>query len=154
MTPYRYFDDKQAIFDAVRGAAFERFAAALEAGAADVAEPEERFQALAVAYLGFARSEPASYRIMFELDQTSESAHSDFHPEEGRAWQVLCNTVEVAITQGALAGDRDTLAHLFWGGLHGLVSLHLAGTLQLGREVEPLTRTMVKVLWDGMRPTR
>jgi AcrR family transcriptional regulator len=152
MTPYRYFDGKEAIFDAVRIAAFGRFGDALEVGANGVRDPEARLEALAFAYLGFALSESAAYRIMFELDQASAPIDSNIYPEEGRAWQVLCRTVEDAIAGGVIAGDRDTVAHLFWGGLHGLASLHLAGKLQLGRKIEPLTRSMLRALLDGTRP--
>lgn len=150
MTPYRYFADKAAIFEAVRAAAFERFADALESGARRARDPEDRLVLLGDAYLDFAITEASDYRIMFQLDQ--ESDHADLQPQEVRAWQVLCDAVAAAIDAGVIAGERDTLAHLFWAGLHGLASLRLANKLQLGRDVTSLIRPMMQSLLDGTRP--
>lgn len=152
MTPYRYFDDKAAIFEAVRSAAFERFADALEAGARRERDPERRLALLGEAYVHFAITESSAYRIMFQLDQEADSARSDLQPQEGRAWGVLCDAVATAIDAGVIAGERDTLAHLFWASLHGLASLHLANKLQLGRDVASLTEPMMQSLLDGIRP--
>jgi AcrR family transcriptional regulator len=152
MTPYRYFDDKAAIFQAVRSAAFERFADALEAGARRERDPERRLQLLGEAYVHFAIAESSDYRIMFQLDQEADSARSDLQPQEGRAWGVLCDAVAAAIDAGVIAGERDTLAHLFWASLHGLASLQLANKLQLGRDVASLIEPMMQSLLDGIRP--
>jgi len=152
MTPYRYYADKAAIFDAVRRVAFARFAEALGKGAAESPDPLVRLDRLARAYVAFALDERDAYCIMFELDQVPEPAA--FHPraEEAAAWLVLQRSVEEAVDAGLLAGDPISLAHLFWGGLHGLVSLHLAGKLQLGRRLEDLTGPMLRVLLVGTRP--
>jgi AcrR family transcriptional regulator len=152
MTPYRYFDDKAAIFEAVRAAAFERFADTLEAGAGGARDPEQRLARLGDAYVRFAIGEPSAYRIMFQLDQEAAPGHADPPAQEGRAWRVLGDAVAEAIDAGAIAGERDTLAHLFWAGLHGLASLHLANKLQLGRNVASLIRPMMQGLLDGTRP--
>jgi len=151
MTPYRYFDDKEAIFLAVRAAAFGRFAEAQEAAAAAVRDPEACLRALAVAYLRFALEESHAYRIMFELDQTPEPEDEELQRQEKRAWGVLRGAVAGALEAGVLAGDADTIAHVYWGGLHGLVSLHLAGKLQLGRSLEELTGAMLSAVFDGTR---
>lgn len=152
MTPYRYFDDKAAIFEAVRSAAFERFADALEAGARREPDSERRLALLGEAYVHFAITESSAYRIMFQLDQEADSARSDLQPQEGRAWGVLCDAVAAAIDAGVIAGERDTLAHLFWASLHGLASLQLANKLQLGRDVTSLIEPMMQSLLDGIRP--
>ncbi len=136
MTPYRYFENKAAIFEAVRQAAFERFAASQEQAAQGIADPLERLRELGHAYVRFALAEPQSYRIMFELDpgDTPEKPHGS----EVRAWKTLRTAVGEAVASGALHGDADTIAHLFWAHVHGLVMLHLAGKLVLGRTLEDL----------------
>jgi AcrR family transcriptional regulator len=136
MTPYRYFANKAAIFDAVRVAAFERFADAQQAASDAHPEPLARLRALGEAYVRFALQDPHAYRIMFELDPPE--APGPPHPEEGRAWRVMRMAVGDAVEGGVLDGDPDTLAHLFWSGVHGLVALHLAGKLVLGRRLEDL----------------
>jgi AcrR family transcriptional regulator len=138
MTPYRYFENKQAIFDAVRQASFERFADSQAAAARGARRPDDRLPELGRAYARFALEEPSAYRIMFELDPPEVPAPATPPPAEHRAWTVMRDAVADAVACGALDGDPDTLAHLFWSGMHGLVSLHLAGKLQLGRSLEDL----------------
>jgi AcrR family transcriptional regulator len=138
MTPYRYFENKQAIFDAVREAAFDRFADAQSEAADRGGEPLDRLRELGRAYARFALDEPYAYRIMFELDPTEAGGSPEHLAAEHRSWRVMRDTVGEAVECGALAGDPDTLAHLFWSGMHGLVTLHLAGKLQLGRSLETL----------------
>jgi AcrR family transcriptional regulator len=136
MTPYRYFENKAAIFEAVRLAAFDRFADAQEAAAAGIADPIERLGRLGRAYVRFALEEPHSYRIMFELD--ADDVGSGPRGPEMRSWATMRAAVGDAVRSGALAGDPHTLAHLFWAQVHGLVTLHLAGKFVLDRTLEAL----------------
>jgi len=157
MTPYRYYPDKDAIFSAVRAAAFSRFADAQEAVIRRTPDPTRCLGELARAYVRFALDEPYAYRIMFELDQAPDSDDPALLLEEARAWNALLGAVAHAVDAGAIDGDPHTLAHLYWGGLHGIVSLHLAGKLRLGRRLPELTDTMLSALLDGTRaptPTR
>ncbi len=152
MTPYRYFENKEAIFAAVRRSAFERFATCQERAVAAHGDPIERLRAGGEAYLAFASEEPHAYRIMFELDQDFDPSDEGLVEASGRAWAPLREGVAGAIDAGLLAGDPDTVAHLLWAGLHGLVSLHLAGKLQLGRGLEELIPLMMQALFRGNRP--
>lgn len=149
MTPYRYFRNKAEIFEAVRAAAFGRFADAQEAAGRSVRDPAERLRALGRAYLGFAIREPDAYRIMFELSQDPDPTYPELLAQEPRAWLPLRSAVENAIDAGLLEGDPDTIAHVFWAGLHGLVSLHVAGKLKLGRSLEDLSGPMLETLFRG-----
>lgn len=151
MTPYRYFENKEAIFAAVRTAAFERFAACQEAVVASHDDPVGRLLAGGEAYLAFATQEPHAYRIMFELHQEFDPSDVALVAASTRAWAPLRNAVTAAIDAGALSGDPDTIAHLLWAGLHGLVSLNLAGKLQLGRSLEDLVAPMMRTLFLGNR---
>jgi AcrR family transcriptional regulator len=152
MTPYRYFRNKAEIFEAVRAAAFRRFAEAQEAAARAQSDPTLRLRALGRAYLGFAGEDPDAYRIMFELDQDPQPSYPELVKQEPQAWLPLRNAVDVAIEAGCLEGHPDTVAHLFWAGLHGIVSLHLAGKLKLGRRLEELAEPMMDTLFRGNRP--
>ncbi len=60
MTPYRYFQDKEEILAAVRAAAFERFAAALERAAATKGNAAARANAVGRAYLDSRNPTPTS----------------------------------------------------------------------------------------------
>ena len=149
MTPYRYFDGKDEIFAMVRVAAFKRFAACFDPiMSRRWPDPLAKLYALGQAYIDFALADPDAYRIMFELHQDSASDHPDLLREGMRSWSPIRDGVAEAIEAGALNGDADTVAHIFWSAVHGLVSLELAGKLRLGRDLgqiaEPLFETLMK----------
>ena len=150
--PYRYFADKREIFAAVCALGFERFADALERAAAGIDDPEERLRALGRAYFEFALQEPHAYRIMFELREPAGAEFPQYKVKEIRSWQALLHAVELAVQAGVLAGEPDLVAHQIWAGLHGLVSLHLAGKLNLGRSAKELLAPHFEAMLDGHRP--
>ncbi len=142
MTPYRYFENKAEIFEAVRTAAFARFAQALQDALYASPSPAESLPALCRAHMSFAVAEPHAYRIMFELDQ---SKRMPTRPETDlRSWVLMRTAVEHAVSAGTLEGDPEVLAHLFWSGIHGLVALHLSGMLVLGRGLEELVEAFIE----------
>jgi AcrR family transcriptional regulator len=151
-TPYRYFADKQEIFAAVCALGFDRFADALERAARATGDPEERVRALGRAYFRFATTQPHAYRIMFELRESAAESQARYKLKEIRSWQALYQAVELAVQTGVLAGDPDVIAHQMWAGLHGLVSLHLAGKLSLGKTAKSLLDGLVDTLLEGNRP--
>jgi AcrR family transcriptional regulator len=152
--PYRYFADKLEIFAAVCALGFERFADALERAARGVLDPEQRLRVLAQAYFKFALREPHAYRIMFELREPDRKPNAEYRAKEIRSWQALLSAVELAVQAGVLEGDPLTLAHQYWAALHGLVSLHLAGKLGLGRGARELVDPLMDTLLDGARKTQ
>jgi len=152
MTPYRYFEGKDEIFALVRAAAFRRFAEQQEAAIAHIKSPERKLRALGIAYVEFALDEPDAYRLMFELHQDSASDHPELLEEGMRAWLPMRNAVAESIDAGVLEGDPDTVAHVFWAAVHGLVSLELAGKLNLGRDLASLVAPMQETMFTGNSP--
>ena len=142
MTPYRYFENKAEIFEAVRTSAFSRLADAQEQAAAGMTEPGERLRALCLAYVRFATNEPHAYRIMFELDQGDRPVSQ--RQEDYRGWNDMLGTVQEAVASGIIDGDPEIVAHLLWSGVHGLVALHLSGHLTLGRSLEELMDALLE----------
>lgn len=141
MTPYRYFENKAAIFETVRLAAADRFADAIEGAVDRHADHHDRLIAMTRAYVGFAVDEPHAYRIIFELDRRRRPAAVTV--EETRSWFIMKSAITQAIEAGALHGDPNVVAHLLWSGIHGIVALHLAGMLHLGLELEPLVEAFI-----------
>jgi AcrR family transcriptional regulator len=152
MTPYRYFRDKDEIFDAVRAAGFARFAASQEQACAETRDPEQRLRRLGRAYVAFARREPDAYRIMFEMSPRDDDGRSPLAREQERAWTPLLRAVEEGIAVGLVGGDATAQAHVFWAGLHGLVSLDLAGSLHHGMTLDALVEPMLENLFRGAHP--
>jgi AcrR family transcriptional regulator len=153
MTPYRYFDGKDEIFAMVKADAYRRFADAEEGAAATAADPAARLTVLARAYVDFALAEPDAYRIMFELAQAADDAYPEVQAQARRAWGALRDAVGAAVAAGLIAGDADDVAHLYWAQVHGLVALHLAGKLTLGRTLEELLQALLDQNARGRRPS-
>lgn len=152
MTPYRYFKGKEEIFASVRTAVYERFAAAQEEASRAVDDPMERLARLGDAYVRFAFDEPDAYRIMFELHQDTEGDYPALEAVTERTWAPMRRAVGDAITAGVLQGDPDVVAHILWAGLHGVISLHLAGKLIMGVPVEELIGAMTAATLKGNVP--
>lgn len=148
MTPYRYFSGKEEIFALVKAGVFSRFADVQERAMRGALEPIERLWALGRAYVQFALDDPDGYRIMFELRQ-QVADHPELAQQSERAWLPLRNGVAEAIEARVLVGEADTLAHIFWAGMHGLVSLHLAGKLQVGRTLDDLLDPLMATVLAG-----
>ncbi len=140
MTPYRYIANKDELFVRVRARAYRRFGDRLEAALAAGGDLRARFRRLSKAYFGFALDEPDAYRIMFELRQPDPEDHPELAEQSRRAFSCLHRPVIEAVAAGQLTGDPLTIAHLLWARAHGLVSLHLAGKLRLGRSFEELMK--------------
>lgn len=138
MTPYRYVENKDELFALVRADAFRRFADHLEAALAGRGGGMTQLRRLERGYVEFAQIDPDGYRVMFELAQQAQ--HAELAREAHRAFDCLHRTVRRAVDDGELTGDPLTLAHLLWASTHGLVSLHLAGKLTMGRSLEQLLK--------------
>lgn len=143
MTPYRYFAGKGEIFSMVKAHAYGRFADSQEQVAARIDDPAERLTALARAYVRFGVAEPDGYRIMFELAQDHDADHEEVRTQSHRAWAPLRAAVGAAVAAGLIDGDPDDVAHLYWAQVHGMVTLHLAGKLKLGRTLEEILGAML-----------
>ncbi|HXA96754.1 MAG TPA: TetR/AcrR family transcriptional regulator [Candidatus Dormibacteraeota bacterium] len=152
MTPYRYFHNKDEILAAVRTAAFDRFAEALEQAAAQAGgDLRVAGQAVGEAYVRFALGDPDGYRLMFDLTQP----HPDRYPElvraSTRARRTMSAALERLVRAGVFHGDPELLGFAFWAGMHGLVMLHLAGKLPAERDFETIRRELMRLLVTGAR---
>lgn len=153
--PYRYFRDKQDIFDAVRALAYERFAVALETAVAAESRPLERVRQMMHAYVRFGLQQPHAYRMMFELEQPQgHQVPPENREKQLRAWEVWLAGIREAVGAGVLDGDAEVVAHVLWAGVHGLVALYLAGKLVLGREVADLASPVIESSLRAHRPDR
>lgn len=155
MKPYRYFRDRGEILDEVRAAAAEAFAVAQERAFVTEPDPLARLRALARAYVGYALAQPDHYRVQFERPHgEAPPGGPELELLELRGWLPMRNTIGEAIAAGALAGDRDQLAHLCWAAIHGLVALHLAGKLRLGHDLASLVDPTMTHFLAGAAPAR
>ncbi len=145
-TPYRYFEDKQELFIAVRALCFTRFTAYMKQRLDAQDDPLERVCDLALAYADYADLQPAQFRLMFQLGQPQPEHYPWAHEASVGAWKIVEDTVARAINAGVLTGDVTDLAHLIWAATHGVVSLSQAHRLSMGRSADDLLLPMIKTL--------
>jgi AcrR family transcriptional regulator len=128
---YRYFPTKEALVEALNEGTLELlgdyFAAAQE-----VKDPVERLQALGVAYLRFARENPAHYLTVFtRLPASGPADGTRFETPEiaPASWRIAIETCREGHVSGRFAvrpgyGGREIFYH-FFALHHGLAMLRL-----------------------------
>jgi AcrR family transcriptional regulator len=145
--PYRHFTDKRDLLITLAAEGFRRFADMLEGAIAGMpsmqpADPLAGIRALSRAYVDFAQSQPALYRLMFS--RLGYSLHSEAcRLNSARAFGVLTRCVREA----QLAGwkpqkDPRTLILSVWAGVHGWAGLLLDGLVPegfIGPQEDPLS---------------
>jgi len=152
MTPYRYFRDKDEILAAVRAAAFDRFADALETAARESGDDlRAAGQATGLAYIRFALGDPEAYRLMFDLSQPHPERYPELVRASDRARRMMSAALEALVKAGIFAGDPQLLGCVFWATMHGLVVLRLAGKLPEQPDFETIQREAMRLLVIGAR---
>lgn len=151
MTPYRYFENKDEIVTAVRIRGLHRFSEALEHALESPGDGRQRSRAVRDAYIAFARSNTATYRLMFEYPEINrdDPAYREAHQ---RMWRTVAAHVEVMIAEGTVAGDPAIIGHQIWAALHGAVMLEIAGMLPEGFDAAALHTRTVSAILDSARP--
>ncbi len=154
MTPYRYFRDKDAILAAVRMRAFDQFAAALEEAFAKPGNSLEKSIAVCDAYVRFAFEKPSSYKLMFDLSQADACDYPDLMRAMERARATMTDYVKALVKDGVFVGEPDTIGHVFWAALHGMVMLQLAGQLDPQCDFETIRQAALAALGEGFGAKR
>jgi AcrR family transcriptional regulator len=152
MTPYRYFRDKEEILAAVRAAAFDRVAQALEEAARQTrGDLRAGGQAMGEAYIRFALGDPEAYRLMFDLAQPHPDRYPDLVRASDRARGMMSAALEGLVKAGLFTGDPQLMGYVFWATMHGLVVLHLAGKLPDKPDFRAIQREAMRLLVAGAR---
>lgn len=147
---YRYFANKEAILAAARTAALDKLSDTLEAAIRGPGDAWEVSRAVGDAYVAFAFENPDAYRLIFSLSQPDPAGYPDFARALTRARSNLTLYVERMVSEGGLETDPHVLGHLFWAGLHGLISLQMTGKLKEDTPgFETLRREMMRALVRG-----
>ncbi|MDR3419355.1 MAG: TetR/AcrR family transcriptional regulator [Nevskia sp.] len=151
--PYRYFDNKDALFARVRADCFEQMAQAIMSADRPATEPLQRLAQLVNAYLAYVREHPQEYRLVFILDQPSPERFPELQEARRRLFDYGVGIIRRCVEQGTVKGDPRDLMHLGWAGMHGLISLHVGGQLVHGRRFEDLLQPLLQALfgpgWGG-----
>ena len=127
--PYRHFKDRNALVAEIARQGFDKFAESLFTAWNDgQPHPVAAIEAVARAYLGFARREPAFYAAMFEPGFALDEDASLLASSE-RAFGVMRLAADAATRAMPAAGRPPALmvALHIWSMAHGVASLFIEG---------------------------
>lgn len=126
--PYHHFPSLEALVEALCAEGFSGLDAAMAAAAA--ADPQAQMRALGRAYLHYAATHPAHFRLMFSGPAPELEAPSpDTVPAFG---QLIAGIHDLQAAGLAPPGPVAPLALLAWSLVHGLACLRIDGPLSGG----------------------
>ena len=131
---YKHFSGMEQIADAVALDGFGELADVLRAARSGAGAASDALTRIALAYLDFARDNPAVYDAMFTRATTLRFAAQDTPVQLTEAFAELHHAVGVVADEQ----DADALTEVFWAALHGLVTLSRAGRLRPGYDSDRL----------------
>lgn len=120
--PYHHFKDKAELLDAVAQEGWETLSH-LMADAKAKSEGLQQLTAMGIAYVCFARDNPALYRVMYDAARDKEALPLEMQDNKDSAY---CMVRDTMIEHGA---DPDDGVHLelagaaAWCGAHGLAEM-------------------------------
>lgn len=142
---YLYFDNKEALLQALIAEGFEVLGTRLEA-ATQGFDPERRPRALAEAYVAFGMEQPSWYELMFLLP--GQRLGGTYPPEKYRASRKHLHGLSRVLAEATdqQLSDADALAHatLLWSSLHGLISLLIAGRVDAALDQDLLIERAIE----------
>ena len=146
--PHAHFRTKADLLTALAVRGFERLRDETIRKSAAATDAEQRFKALAEAYLGFSEAHPGLYRIMFLT-----GADFDTYPELRQASLESFAVLEGAVRELELAeplDDAQDLALAAWALVHGFASLlsedRLIPKVARSREIASLAHIAARLI--------
>jgi AcrR family transcriptional regulator len=119
--PYHHFKDKNELLEAVAHEGWTALDAALTAARAKASDANARMTGLGVAYVCFARDNPALYRVMYDRSRDKDSL-PDQLKDDGAYCQVR-NTIDERSGGTASPIDLELATIAAWCAGHGLAEM-------------------------------
>ena len=151
--PYRHVTDRRSLMAAIAADGFRELDRAMGEAMAQ-GGGREGFKGIAVAYVRFARANPALYHVMFG----PEVANTEDLPELRAAGRSALGFVQSGLEQLQQAGlvrpgDAALMAVACWAALHGLVSLILDGQAEtVTPDIDALVESTAQLVMFGLAP--
>jgi len=144
--PYRYFDNKDALFAQVRTGGFLRIRAMLEQKDPRHLDAPARLFALGQATVDWVKAHAAAYRLMFSMQQPPLEQYPELLRARREAFGYLVDVVRDGVREGSMQGEPLTVMHLAWVSVHGLLTLHAADQLVHGRTLDQLMQPLLQTV--------
>jgi AcrR family transcriptional regulator len=126
--PYRHYEDKRALLEAMVRANLDYFNSALEKARRDQPAPFGALDRLVRAYFDFARRFPVRYRFLLEVSRED----SQLGAEVRQAFGAVTALVRTAQQAGELrGGDPEQISALIFGAAYGMADLAQYGLATL-----------------------
>jgi AcrR family transcriptional regulator len=156
-TIYLHFDSRDAIARELCVQGFRELLGYIRP-VAGIADPLDRLEAIAAAYVRFGMEHPETYRLIFMADPKYTTAVFRGDPRAERegpgaqALRELVGTLETLKARRGLAAEVDCrqLADVVWAALHGIVSLKLTCPVFPATPLEALVPAMIRSLTEGL----
>jgi AcrR family transcriptional regulator len=152
--PYRHFASKEALLAAVAEEGFRALAAMQrESAARHQDDPMERFRALGLAYIAFATSRPAHFRVMFAPEVADKLAYPALAQAAAETFALLVDVIaECQKARTVKAGDPMELALAAWSIVHGFSALVVDRQLSdlYPAKMEEKASNVTQHLFDGL----
>jgi len=154
--PYRHFADKQALIAAINEEGFRQLAQRIRNTLREAPDDSlEQLQAIARAYVLFARENPRLMREMYSGLSIEREAFPDLQVASKAVFHIYAEVVERGQEQGSIVeGDAGALAGVLWSVLHGVAILVIENQMRPyadGPEgAESVARFAVQMLYEGM----
>jgi AcrR family transcriptional regulator len=121
--PYHHFKDKTELLEAVAHEGWDMLDQALAKAKKEAPSPEDAINGLGVAYVCFARENPALYRVMYDTARDREDLPDQMQADKDGAY---CKVRDSLIEAGA--DPKDTLdielaTTAAWCSAHGLAEM-------------------------------
>jgi AcrR family transcriptional regulator len=134
---YRHFADKATLLAAVAREGFATLEAELLAAWRGAGGGLDGLGAMGAAYVQFATTHPAHYRVMFGGFVDSGARDPGFEEQAEAAFQVLVDALVELQQDGVVRNDEPgRLAQYVWATVHGMAMLGIDGQLK-HQQVDP-----------------
>jgi len=121
--PYHHFRDKGELLEAVAHEGWDLLDQALAKAKAEAPSPGEALNGLGVAYVCFARENPALYRVMYDTARDREDLPDQMKDEEDSAYCKVRDTMIEAGADPADTLDIELATTAAWCSAHGLAEM-------------------------------
>ncbi|PHY17481.1 TetR/AcrR family transcriptional regulator [Caulobacter sp. BP25] len=119
--PYHHFKDKAQLLEAVAHEGWVELDAALSKARASTRDPSERMSNLGVAYVCFARDNPALYRVMYDCSRDKDALPDQL--KEGGAYCQVRDTLAEQSKTPLAEIDLELATIAGWCAGHGLAEM-------------------------------